>query len=282
MIRIPVPGSLASLGARLGEAAGLDMPINEGQITMLEEGNVIERPEDNALESVFHVHPTGIAEGLAKLADSLPEQLPDDGVGGLKHRHVWADVVGATCSAETLFERFRRRFSDVTPWQMDVGSEPGTPTEPQEGATLTMRLPLRGNIQVRIQEITPRRLTLVTLEGHPLAGAVHFACDDRAGGRLRFEVKVYDRSSNVFDWLVMSTVGGHVQRATWKSIVEAVVEESGGAAPDGVQHESRTLHGSDAAEVEAWLRDLVTTRKREEHAGRSPSGDAASDRPVPR
>jgi hypothetical protein len=77
-------------------------------------------------------------------------------------------------------------------------------------------------------------------------------------------VLVHDRAANVADWLVMSTVGGHVQRETWKAIVERVVQESGGTAPAGVQHESETVDGDDAAPIEEWLKEIVVQRKRDE------------------
>ena len=263
VLRLPMPGFIAAWGAQLGEKLGFDTPVSVGQIQMLEERNVIEDPARNALATVFGVTPTGLADGLRMLADALPEQLPEEGIGGLKRRRVWADIAGSELSAEQLFERFRARFAEITPWQMEVGAEPGTATEPREGETLTMHLPVRGNVQVRIEELAARRMTLVTLEGHPLAGAVRFQCEPRADV-LHFEVQVHDRASNVADWLMMSTIGSHVQRMTWKEIVEEVVRESGGEAPDGVHHESDTLSGEDAEQVEGWLRELVVKRKREE------------------
>lgn len=282
VLRVPTPARVVSLGARVGEALGMDTPVTEGQIQMLEEGNVVERPEDNALVRDFQLRPTPLAEGLRKLADSLPETLPDEGTGGLKRRRVWADIVDSPLTAEQLFERFRLRFAEITPWHLEVGAEPGTQVEPREGETLTMRLPVRGNIQVRIEELTPRRLTLVTLEGHPLAGAVRFRCEPRGAGSttrgsvLRFEVQVHDRASNLVDWVVMATVGGHIQRATWKGIVEEVVRQSGGSAPDGVHHESETLAGEEAERIEGWLRELVLERKREERG----DGREWSERPA--
>ena len=269
VLRVPTPGFLASWGAQVGEMLGFDLPVTPGQIQMLEEGNLIERREDNALVSVFHVTPTSLDDGLRRLADSLPEQMPDEGTGGLQRRRVWADIVGSRFTAEELFERFRRRFAEITPWHLEVGVEPGTPTEPREGETLTMRLPVRGNIQVRIEEMTPRRLTLVTLQGHPLAGAVRFRCEPRGrdGGEcLRFEVQVHDRPANIADWAVMATVGGPLQRRTWIQIVEDVVRESGGTAPDGVHHESEKLEGEEAQQIERWLREMVVERKRVERA----------------
>ena len=263
VMRLPMPGFLAAWGAQLGEKLGFDTPVSVGQIQMLEEGNVIDDPSQNALTTVFGVKPTGLDDGLRLLADALPEQLPDDGIGGLKRRRVWADIVRCKLTAEDLFERFRARFAEITPWHMEIGAEPGTPKEPREGETLTMHLPMRGNVQVRIEELAPRRMTLVTLEGHPLAGAVRFRCEPH-GGAIRFEVQVHDRASNLADWVMMTTVGNHVQRMTWKELVEAVVRESGGEAPDGVQHASETVSGEDAEQIEGWLKELVVERKREE------------------
>jgi NADH dehydrogenase len=145
---------------------------------------------------------------------------------------------------------------------MDLEAEPGTPSTIAEGVTLTMALPLRGSIQVRVQEVTPRRITLVTLRGHPLAGAVRFLAEPRGQG-VRFEVQVYDRSGNVADWLMMRTVGSQVQNATWRRLVDRVVEASGGEAPDGVQYERDTLDDDQAGEIEAWLTELVQARQRQ-------------------
>lgn len=279
-LRIPTPGFLATFGARLGELLGFDLPINAGQIQMLEEGSVIADPRDNALTEVFHVEPTGLTDGLRKLADALPEQEPHEGIGGLKHRHVWVDIHGCRETPERLFELFRQRFDEVTPWHMQIGAEPGTSKVPEEGETLTMHLPVRGNIQVRIVEVTPTSLVLVTLEGHPLAGAVHFRCATTSENLVRFEVLVYDRAANVADWVVMAAGGGAIQRMTWQGIAGAVAEMSGGSAPEGVQHESTTLHGADAERVEQWIRELVLERKRESHATGTEPGAEASARDV--
>lgn len=260
---VPVTGGMVVMGARLASAAGVDVPLDSGQITMLEEGNLIQRDGENALTSELCVQPTSLTDGLKLLADTLPEQLPDRGVGSLRRKQVWADVRGSGLSAEQLFERFRSNFADVTPWSMDVGSEPGAPKCPTEGATLTMTLPLRGNVQVRVEELTARSLTLVTLEGHPLAGAVRFTCEDRSDC-VRFEVQVYDRAADVADWLIMRSVGQVIQMATWKSIVRSVAEASGGEMVDGVHAEVESLDEQQADRVTEWLRDMVVQRKRDE------------------
>lgn len=261
-LTVPVTGGIAVLGAKFASLAGVDIPLDRGQITMLEEENVIQEPGGNALTETLGVRCTPLDEGLNKLADALPEQLPDQGVGGMRRKRIWADIEDVTMSPEALFARFRETFSAVTPWSMTVGSEPGTPTALQEGETMTMRLPVRGNIQVRVEELTPRTVTLVTLEGHPLAGAVRFLSEQR-GDQLRFEVQVYDRAADVADWLVMRTVGQYIQLGTWKSIVQRVVQESGGTCAGGIHHEIVTLDEAQSAHVQRWLGELVIERKRE-------------------
>ena len=265
-LRVPTPGFLVVLGARAASLLGVHIPLDGGQVQMLEEGNLIRDPERNALTKVFHVTPTSLDDGLRKLADTLPEQLPDGGVGSMVRRHVWADIAKVALSPEQLFERFRRRFAEITPWHVEVGAEPGTPFSPELGQTLTMHLPLRGNVQVRVEELSPLHVTLVTVAGHPIAGAVGFRIEPVAPGRVRFHVEVHDRPWDLPDWLVMSTVGGRIQIATWRATVDNLVTESGGELADGIHDESESLHGAEARAVEAWVRAMVDARRRDLHA----------------
>jgi len=199
---------------------------------------------------------------LKKLADAQQEQLPEEGIGTLKRRRIWADISGSRLTPEELFERFRGDFNDATPGIVEAESEPGTRCELVQGATLTMSLPVRGNIQVRVQEITPRKATLVTLSGHPLAGAVRFLAEQR-GNQVRFETQVYDRPASLPDWLAMRTAGDAVQARTWDDLVQRMVRESGGTAPKGVEHEEEAMEDQQAERIEHWVRDLVMARRRE-------------------
>ena len=259
--RIPIPSGIISAGAALAGLAGVKMPITEEQLTMLREENVIRVPGQNALTGVFKITPTPLDVGLRLLADGQPEVLPSDGVGDLQRKLFWADIAGSTLSAEELFDRLRTKFSELTPWHLDLRAEPGTPTELEEGATLTMSLPLRGNIQVRVAELTERSAVLATLRGHPLAGAVRFLAEQR-GDSLRFEVQVYDRASNPVDWLAMRTVGDTLQSQTWRTLVDAMIKESGGTSADGVQAHEESLPPDQAERVDEWVRDLVMAASR--------------------
>lgn len=260
-MKIPVPGFIASAASAVAEMIGAPLPVNESQLTMLREGNIIGTAGANALTAVFRIEPTTLEEGLKKLADAQPEQLPDEGVGTLSRKRFWADISGSRLTPEELFERFRRDFNEATPGIVDAEIEPGTRCDLEMGATLTMSLPARGNIQVRVQELTPVKATLVTLDGHPLAGAVRFLSEQR-GDQVRFEAQVYDRPASLADWLVMKTVGESVQARTWESLVQRMVQESGGSAPRGIQQSEEGLDEQQAERIEDWIRDLVMERKR--------------------
>ncbi len=269
--RIPIPPFLASAGATIAGLLGAKIPINESQLIMLTEGNVIATPGANALVGVFHITPTPLDSGLRKLADGLPEQTPDKGVGMLKRNRFWVDIAGGQLVPEELFARFRLRFGELTPF-LDVHAEPGTPAILGKGNTLTMALPVRGNVQVRVEQLMANSAVLVTLTGHPLAGAIRFLAEQR-GDLIRFEVQAYDRPANLADWLVMRSVGDGLQARTWESLLQAMVGESGGAAVTPLQHEEAYLDEGKAERVEEWVKELIVERKRAEHANAKPRSD---------
>jgi uncharacterized protein YbjT (DUF2867 family) len=262
--RLPVPEFIARAGADLANGIGMKVPINGDQIQMLLEENVIRPGNPNALTDIFEVEPTPLAKGLALLADLLPEKPPSEGVGALHRQRYWADIVGGQFDADGVFELVRKEFARLVPEHLlEVGSEPGTPLTLEEGSTLTMEIPLRGHIQVRVEEIANRAITCMTLEGHHLAGVIQFLVQE-ANGRIRFEIRSFTRAARVIDGISMATVGRRLQRATWAGMVEAVVERTQGTAPDGVEQEEIELPDREAARIDRWADSLVLRRQRAE------------------
>jgi NADH dehydrogenase len=278
-MRVPVPEFVASLGTRVAGMLGIDTPLNDNQLTMIQEGSVIRPGQENALETEFDLVLTPLDTGLRKLADVQPELLPREGVGSLERKRFWADITGSAYGPDELFERFRVGFARLLP--LDVAAEPGTPTTLEEGATITMALPLRGHVQVRVAEAAERRVTLLTVEGHPLAGAVRFLFEWR-GEAVRFEVQVYERAATVVDFVVMRTLGAIVQNVNWAQVVERVAEDSRGRMADGVQSETATLGEEEAEQIERWVEALVMQLKRTENEARTGGREAAADIPVAR
>ena len=262
--RVPIPNFIASAGVSMASMLGVKVPLTESQVTMLTEGNWIKTPGTNALTGIFQIKPTPLDSGLRKLADSQPEQMPDQGVGEFKRKRYWIDIAGSTLTAQELFARFRERFAELVPITMDLDAEPDTPKVLEKGSTITMALPVRGNVQVRVEELTDKEAVLVTLAGHPLAGAVRFL-SEQVGDVLRFQVQLYDRPANLADWLLMRTVGETVQSRSWESLLQTLLAESGAAATTPIQHDEEVLDPDKTERVGAWLRDLILARKRDHH-----------------
>lgn len=260
--QLPVPEALARWGARAASAIGIGPPVNESQMQMIADGSAIQPGRENAVMTVFGITPTPLDAALRKLADGQDEQLPDDGVGGLRRRRYRADINGSGMTPEQLMAYVAARFSALLASYVEARVEPGT-NGLAVGATVTLTLPLRGQMQVRVEEFEPRVITLVTLSGHPLSGAVRLLGEVR-GDDLRFEVQVYDRAASVADFLMMRALGDRIQDASWREMVENVVRATGGSAPAGVERDSEVLDEDQAELIGEWVRGLALERKRDQ------------------
>ena len=260
-LKVPVPMPLAKVTTRLASMIG-NVPIDETKLKMLEEENVVRG--GNVLRDLG-VEPTPLQRGLQLLADRLPETLPEEGVGAMEHKQFRADIRGARHSPVSLMKLFRENINELMP--IDFAAEPGAPSELQRGATMTGALPLRGNFQVRVEVEEPTQVVLATVEGHPLAGIVEFTTGDTPDG-VSFAIDVYTRASNALDWIAARTVGAPAQNANWRSVVERVIEASGGTS-DGVHEQKEALSEEDAAVVEKRVRSIVQQRKAEETTSRT-------------
>lgn len=266
--RVPVPSFLASLGVRVAESTSLDkvlgvkLPLNDAKLKMLLEGNFVEHPDANALTTRLGLRPTPLDVGLTRLADSIPEQLPSQGVGPLRRKRFWADIRSSRHTPTALVEEFRQHCAEVMP--LEFSAEPGTPHVVEEGVTLTLGLPVRGNVQVRVEEVAPRRVTFATVEGHVLAGMIQFTATGDRRKSVRFLVEIHARAATTLDLLAMSTLGDSLQQSNWEEVVTRVVQLSGGTASQGVQSETETLDDEEARRIERRLSDLINRRKRAE------------------
>ena len=258
--RVPVPMALASLATKMASLA-IDLPFDETKLTMLREKNVLSDPAADPLGKLA-VEPTSLDEGLRKLADALPEQMAEDGVGAMHHKTFWVDISGSTHSPSSLMKLFRERITELMP--IEFAAEPGAATTIEKGATMTGELPLRGHFQVRVEVVEPTRVVFATLEGHPLAGIVEFTTAETPGG-LRFSIDVYTRAANLVDFIAVRTVGEQPQTANWKTVAGNVVEASGGTS-EGVQTRAEALEEDEAEKVELRIRSMVQSRQREESA----------------
>lgn len=255
-IRVPVPMSLASIGTKIAGMA-VDLPIDDVKLTMLQEKNVV---RGKSAAEILAVQTTPLDEGLRRLADAIPEMLPEEGFGSMEHKRFRADIAGTRHNAASLMAIFRNRTNEIMP--IEFAAEPGAPDKVEKGTTMTGNIPGRGNFQVRTEVDEPTRIVFATLEGHPLAGIVEFTTSDVPGG-VRFAIDVYARASNLFDWIGMKTIGRAAQNANWRTVVQRMIDASGGTS-DGVHEEKQRLDDDEAARVEKRVKTLVQERKREE------------------
>ena len=122
--------------------------------------------------------------------------MAEDGVGSMHHKRFWADIAGSRFHAAQLMTIFKEKITDVMP--IEFAAEPGVPTKVEAGVTLTGALPMRGNIQIRVEVSEPARVVFGTVEGHPLAGIVEFTTKDSGGG-VQFAIDTYTRAATTLD-----------------------------------------------------------------------------------
>jgi uncharacterized protein YbjT (DUF2867 family) len=252
-VQLPLPELVASWGLRALEIAGVEVPFNEQQLQMLQEGSALQSGTPNALTEVFGVTPTPLDEMVRRLAVEQPEQLPSDGVGTLTRKRFWIDIRGGSFDADRLFAYVRGHLPELLGPTIDVKEADGGGLL-DEGDTVTLGIPVRGESQVRVAEVMDRRLTLLTVAGHPIAGAVRFLVE-RRDDAIRFEIQVYDRAATVIDQVMMRTVGEWLQRRAWLSMAERVARASGGSAGD-VQSSSEELTDRELELVDEWASTL--------------------------
>ncbi|HTV02641.1 MAG TPA: hypothetical protein VMF13_18975, partial [Luteitalea sp.] len=212
---------------------------------------------DNDLARLLDAPATPLSLGLRRLTEALPEQLPTSGVGGLDVKHFWGDITGTSLNAPAVLELFRERFADVMP--VPVGVEPAAPrVRLDEGATLTLQLPGRGHVQVRVEAADDAHVVLSTLRGHPLAGVVRFRTAAISAG-VRFEVMTADKAATPIDWLALTLGGARVQDANWRSVVTRVAAAAGGSV-SVVHARRRRASEAEAEHLSTWVTRLTGER----------------------
>jgi NADH dehydrogenase len=257
-VQAPVPEVIASWGIRALEAIGIDPPFTEAQMEMLTEGNFIRTGEINALTDVLGLTPTRLDDGLRALVAEQPAQHPSDGVGELTRKRFWVDLPSSPLDADALFAYLRAHLSELMPSFLPMRHDAGPGVALSEGTILTLDLPVRGQVQVRAAEVRDRRMTLLTLAGHPIAGAVRFLVDPEPGG-TRFEIQVYDRAATLLDQVMLRTGGDWLQRAVWIGLAENLARVAGRPDVD-VKFREEMLDDRQLQIVDDWAKALGNQR----------------------
>jgi NADH dehydrogenase len=257
-LKVPIPDFLAAHGAWLADALGITGAVPMSRLAFHTGSGAAVEEAGNALSRVLDVTPTPLDQGLRRLIQDLEELPLAEGVGSLEMKRFAAHIPETPHDAASLMRAFRRRFKDMMP--IDVGVEPAAPDVTLEtGAVLTMAMPGRGHVQVRVEDADDRHVVLATLRGHALAGVVRFRTQDFETG-VRFEVLTCDAAGNAFDWVGLTLLGARLQDANWRRVVRNVVQLAGGREQD-VQMEGHKLSHAEAAEAQAWVQRLIDARR---------------------
>jgi NADH dehydrogenase len=147
VVQAPVPATVASWGLRALGAIGVDVPFTGEQLDMLADGNVVPPGSANALTEVFGIVPTRLDDGLRRLVDEQPAQLPSEGRGTASRKRYWVDIRGSQYDADQLFAHLREHLSELLPATVRVKPDSdGAPilVEADDRAAAARRRPSAG------------------------------------------------------------------------------------------------------------------------------------------
>ncbi len=191
--------------------------------------------------------------------DTRELQGPAEGVGPLFRRRYSVRIRSATLSPDDLMGRMQRDLDAFAPSEFaSFQKVEGDPDRMRVGDEYVVRMPGPWDGPVRVVEVTPRSFRLATLEDHLEAGQIEFRVAD--DGRTVFEIESWARSGDRVSDLLFDRVriSKEVQLHMWTSVLERVIERSGGRRDGCLVVETRRLEPKWPAE-----RLATSARKRQ-------------------
>jgi uncharacterized protein (UPF0548 family) len=166
---------------------------------------------------------------LPREVERLELQGPAEGVGPMFHRRYEARIGNSKRSPRELMSEMQRDLDAFAPSEFASFQRVlGGPGQMRVGDEYVVRMPGPWDGPVRVLEVTPTSFRLGTLEGHLEAGQIEFRV---AGSEpIVFTIESWARSGDplsdlLYDRLRMAK---EVQLHMWTSVLERVVEKSGG------------------------------------------------------
>jgi Domain of unknown function (DUF1990) len=180
----------------------------------------------------------------------LPADIPADdiqhlehGSGPLYHRRYSALITGTGAQPESVIAKIQSDPNLVAPTEFARFHKTlGEAGKMAVGDEFLVHMPGPWDGPVRVVDTTPVSYRFVTLRGHLEAGQIEFrAAKDND---LVFEIESWARSGDrlynlLFERLRMAK---EVQLHMWSSVLERVVDLTGGRAPGGITIETRRVN----------------------------------------
>ena len=139
-------------------------------------------------------------------------------------------IEGTDWSPERVMEMVLTDFPLFSPEELASFARcTGDTTQPiRPGEELEVNIKGTGCHRVVAVDITPRSLTLRTVEGHPEAGRITFGADYDEYRRLVFRIRSRARSRSVPLLVGFLLMGKRAQERIWTRFVENVARGTGG------------------------------------------------------
>jgi uncharacterized protein (UPF0548 family) len=189
-------------------------------------------------------------------------QLPEDGAGPLVHRIYRVRIVGSALSAEDLMELVASDIDRVAPSEFATFQRIDADGRLAVGDEYLVRMPGPWDGPVRVVAADATSFRLATLQTHLEAGQIEFRTrsDHRS---LDFEIESWARSGDRLSDLLYTRIGisKEVQLHMWTSVLENVVEISGGKSEGGVTIITRRVELEHLDGTSSMPEDEKTERK---------------------
>lgn len=183
-------------------------------------------------------HPPPLPAGF----DATDVQRPEQGVGPLLHRRYRVRAAGTEMTPEALVARLCADLDAFAPSEFATfckltgGDRPLTP-----GDEYVVRMPGPWDGPVRVVDADDTSFRFATLTGHLEAGQIEFrAVRD---GALTFEIESWARSASRLSNVLFTSLpmAKEVQLHMWVSVLERVVEASGGVRQGRIEIDTRRV-----------------------------------------
>jgi uncharacterized protein (UPF0548 family) len=173
-------------------------------------------------------------------------QQADDGVGPLAHRIYRVEVHAPQLSPEELMRHLGADLDRVAPSEFATFRKlAGAQGRLAVGDELIVRMPGPWDGPVRVVDTSPTSFRLATLTGHLEAGQIEFRAS-AAHRSLTFVIESWARSGDRLSDLLYShlRMAKEVQLHMWTSVLQRVIELSGGRRAGPIVVSTRRLDGA--------------------------------------